>query len=326
MLEEASRAWQRPQVFQERVVTADSGPRVAPLMDKLNRITIAEVNFSQQPLSSVVSTLSAVSEEYDTTGSETKGVNIVLIDPNRQNPMVNITLRNLSLRRVLDFVTDSVGFQYEVQLDAVVLRPGGEVTNLETDFFPVSRATVIRMLGASGTSSGASKSGASDPFDSSSAGAAVGGSGGETDGIRGFLQQAGVNFDGTAGASLVFDGSELIVTHTSRNLSRIRNILNRYNNVRQVEIEAKFIDVDEGVLEEIGIDWLITGGGDIYRTNNRTLVDAFSPSVIGSNGQIVQPGAASDYDSQTIRPFCRGGPTWVRARMRSVSSPARSVT
>ena len=85
MLEEASRAWQRPQVFQERVVTTDTGPRVTPLMDKLNRITIANVNFSQQPLSTVVSTLSAVSEEYDTSGDDPKGVNIVLIDPKQEN-------------------------------------------------------------------------------------------------------------------------------------------------------------------------------------------------------------------------------------------------
>ena len=41
----------------------------------------------------------------------------------------------------------------------------------------------------------------------------------------------------------------MIVTQTTRNLERIRNILNRYNDVRQVEIEAKFIEVQEGALE-----------------------------------------------------------------------------
>ncbi len=297
MLEEASRAWQRPQVFQERVVE-NTGPKEAtPLMDKLNHITIPNVNFSGVALSSVVSTLSSISEEYDATGSEPKGVNIVLIDPNRQNPMVNITLRNLTLRRVLDFITDSVGFQYEVQLDAVVIRPGGEVTNLETDFFPISRATVIRMLGATGAAPNA-KSASNDPFAQSAGGAAAGSGGGETEGIRTFLQQAGVNFDATPGASLVYDGSELIVTHTSRSLSRIRNILNRYNNVRQVEIESKFIDVDEGVLEEAGIDWFVgqpigvgsdgaTIYGDKYQSANRTVSDAFSPSIRNNDGSIV---------------------------------------
>ncbi len=280
MLVEVTRSWQRPGVFQERQAEVETQQGPVPLLDKLNRITIPSVNFTGVELSRVVSTLSSISEEFDDTGVTPKGVNIVLIDPNRTNPAVNITLRNLTLRRVLDFITDSVGFQYEVQLDAVVVRPGGEITNLETDFFPVSRATVIRMVGA--TSSSGASAAASDPFAATAP--AAGGVAGESESIRNFLQQAGVNFEGTQGASLVYDGAAMIVTQTSRNLSRIRNILNRYNDVRQVEIEAKFMDVSQGALDELGIDWRFTGSdGDTYRTSNRRLDQAFSPSTSSSN-------------------------------------------
>ena len=35
----------------------------------------------------------------------------------------------------------------DTQADAVVVRPGGETSTLETQFFPITRATVLRMSG-----------------------------------------------------------------------------------------------------------------------------------------------------------------------------------
>lgn len=312
MLEEVSRSWQRPGVFQEREAPDDAPKGPVPLLDKLNRITIPSVNFTGVELSRVISTLSSISEEFDDTGMAPKGVNIVLIDPNRVNPAVNITLRNLTLRRVLDFITDSVGFQYEVQLDAVVVRPGGEVTNLDTEFFPVSRATVIRMVAAAGGKPDTAVAAGSDPFASQSGASAGGGARGESEHIRNFFQQAGVNFEGTAGSSLVYDGSALLVTQTSRNISRIRNILNRYNDVRQVEIEAKFLDVAEGVLDELGIDWGVQSLPSIHSDINassgyRTLAEAFSPTGTSNNGQIIGPGVPDGLSIPNTPPNFPGG-------------------
>ena len=318
MLEEVSRSWQRPGVFQERETPDETPTGPIPLLDKLNRITIPTVNFTGVELSRVIATLSTISEEFDDTGLAPRGVNIVLIDPNRVNPSVNITLRNLTLRRVLDFITDSVGFQYEVQLDAVVVRPGGEVTNLDTEFFPVSRATVIRMVAAAGGKIEASGGSASDPFATANVPGSAANARGESEHVRNFFQQAGVNFEGTQGSSLVYDGSALLVTQTSRNISRIRNILNRYNDVRQVEIEAKFLDVAEGVMEELGIDWAVTSSnGDIYNSNYRTLSDAFSPQNSSNQGKIVipastvtQPGGGTTTTPGTTLPIINQPPTF----------------
>ena len=47
----------------------------------------------------------------------------------RQAPAVSITLRNLPLKRVLDFIVDSVGYQYEVQADAVVEVPCADIAS-----------------------------------------------------------------------------------------------------------------------------------------------------------------------------------------------------
>ena len=289
LLEEVSSAWQRPGIYEER---PDIDPTIlgpAPMLQKLNQIVISNVNFTEQPLNRVVNTLSAISEEFDNTDTGARGVNLVLLDPNRTNPMVNITLRNLSLKRILDFIVDSVGFQYEIQDDAVVLRPGGERRNLNTEVFPVSRSTVIRMTGISGSTSESSFNG--DPFASSQGTSSPArGMAGDAVTIRNFLQQAGVDFTGSEGSTLAYDGSAMIVTQTTRNLERIRNILNRYNDVKQVEIEAKFLEVQEGTLEELGFDWIATdsnyntgnGRGEQYRSSIRSLSDTSSPSNVAS--------------------------------------------
>lgn len=275
MMTEVDQAWRRPAVTNAGPGQAATEAAVSPVWERLNSIVLPEVNFSGMELSRVVNTLSVISAEFDRTGAEPKGVNIVLLDPAGTNPSVSITLRNLSIKRVLDFITGSVGYQYEVQADAVVVRPGGDQSALDTQFFPVSRSTVLRMTGQPPSRAGGE----------ATAQVAV-----ESEGqsIRTFLQLAGVSFEAVPGSTLAFDGSQLIVTQTPRNLARIRNILTRYNNVRQVEIEAKFMEVQEGALEELGVQWNLankatqlnaaqaeyTTGGGI----TRSLADAFRNS------------------------------------------------
>ncbi len=288
LLQEVSNAWQRPSIYEERPGVEVEDTVTLPLTEKLNRIIIPSVNFTEVELSKVVNTLSAISEQFDGTGLGIKGVNLVLIDPERANPTVNITLRNLSLKRILDFIVDSVGFQYEVEADAVVVRPGGERTNLDTEFFPISRSTVIRMTG--GSSGVGGKGILDDPFVNDSGDRVrEQGLGNDAQTIRGFLQQAGVDFSGVDGSTLAYDGSAMIVTQTRRNLERIRNILNRYTDVKQVEIEAKFLEIQEGALEELGFDWLVDEnapgqtGDEVYRSSMRTLANAAAPANASSS-------------------------------------------
>lgn len=297
LLNEVARAWQRPGVYKEPPPDAALGDGPSPLLEKLNKIILPNVNFSGMELGRVMTTLSVVSEEFDQSGTTPKGVNIVLLDPTGANPVVNnINLRNLSLKRVLDLVTQSVGYQYEVQADAVIVRSGGEQTTLDTQFFPVSRSTVLRMTGRGGEVNGGGEAG-----NAAAGGAKVGGAAsstnveGEGQSIRNFLQLAGVSFEGTPGSTLAFDGSQLIVTQTGRNLERIRNILARYSDVRQVEIEAKFMEVQDGALEELGVNWNVSKkagyrtGASVsnYVTSNRSLNDTFKSASASSEGRIV---------------------------------------
>lgn len=281
LLEEVAKSWQRPGIFQERTREASVVEAAGPLLQKLNQIVVPEFVFSRAPLADLTNNLGEISAAYDTTGTAPKGVNFVLQDASGKNPLVSISLRGLSLKRVLDLVTQQVGYQYEVQADAVIIRPGGETTTLETQFFAVTRATVLRMTGMS-SSSGATAT--RDPYQPAGAGggeATV--SGGEAASMRAFLQQAGVSFT-VEGSSLAYDGSAIIVTQTPRNIERIRNILARYNDVRQVEIEAKFMEVQEGALEELGVSWNLSRRG-VARINPAT----GAPILDSSGRQIFDP-------------------------------------
>ena len=90
-----------------------------------------------------------------------------------------------------------------------------------------------------------------------------------------FFQNAGVNFDGVTGTSLAFDGAQLIVTQTPRNIERLRTILRNYSEVKQVEIETKFLEVSQSDLDELGFHWDAqldgTGGDWRIASNLRTL-------------------------------------------------------
>ncbi|MEN8861684.1 MAG: type II secretory pathway, component PulD [Lentimonas sp.] len=319
MMTEVDQSWERPKVFDISVKPTPGNGGTSPTARKMNEIVIPQVNFSGMELTRVIETLSELSVEYD---AEKVGVNIVpLFNPNDANPRVNISLRNLSLDRILQFVTQQVNFGYDVGDDAVTVAPtggpeGGQGTI--TEFFPISRATVIRLTGF--RDGGGSSSGPVDPFAAPSSGGSSGPSqSDEVEALQTFFQSAGVNFE-VPGSSLAFDGEQLIVTQSRRNLERMRTILRNYNEVKQVEIETKFLEVSQNDLEEVGFDWGVGDGfaafnnggfpindsfgnptGQYSRNGNtqgRTLNDAFSvnasQSDITINGAAVASNAAPD--------------------------------
>lgn len=268
MLEEVNRAWQRPQVYavkDEVEVVVDPNDN---LFKKLRAITIPKVSFSDMPLDRVINTLSELSVQYDNTTEieAEKGVNMIVMDPTKINPSVTITLRNFSMEKILEFVTKSVNFQYNVENDAVVVRGGGTETTLDTAFYPLPRATVIRMIGVPNEESGGG--GGGSPFGGDPFGGGGGGGGGsaevdEGEQIKSFLERAGVPFSSIPGASLAYDGTQIIVTQSARHHERILTILRKYDETKQVEIEAKFLEVQQGTLEELGFDWMISNNNGL---------------------------------------------------------------
>lgn len=280
MLAEVAGAWRRPPGIGLAPTLVAGADPLAAMERRLDAVVLPEVTFAGAGLASALEMLSALVAERDPGA----GFNIVLLDPSGANPAVQLAVRGMTVRRVLDFITAGIGYAYEVHADAVVVRPGGERLALETAVLPLSGAIAARMAGA-----GAAKRGNGDA--AKDVGEARGS---DSAALRAFLQEAGVRFDGVEGSSLVFDGSALLVTQTPRNLARIRTILARYVAVRQVEIEAKFLEVEDGALDELGVNWAVTRRRDPvtglprekYLTGNRSVADAFSGSSGGSAIQI----------------------------------------
>ncbi|MEO0510024.1 MAG: type II secretory pathway, component PulD [Verrucomicrobiota bacterium] len=288
MLTEVEQAWERPKVFDISVGNTEVVDEGGRIQDKLNAIVIPQVNFSGMELTRVIETLSELSLVYD---PEQQGVNIIpLFNPNDNNPRVNISLRNLNLDRILQFVTQQVNFAYDVGGDAVTIQPSdrldGNASSI-TEFFPISRATVIRLTGF--RDGGGASAGPIDPFAAPVATSSGPSQNEETEALQNFFQSAGVNFE-LPGTSLAFDGEQLIVTQTRRNLERLRTILRNYNEVKQVEIEAKFLEVAQNDLDEVGFDWSINQNGEtVAQFSPRSLSDAFDVDSAISSINVTRP-------------------------------------
>lgn len=295
LLELLDESWKLPEVY-NRESTGPTTVAVDPVLQKLKEITVPEINIKDLPLNRALDQLVIVSQAYD---KESKGVNIVPIDPEKRNPSVNITLRNVSLDRALEFVVKQVNFTYTVNDGIIEVRPDSGSSDLETDFFPLPDAAVTKMTGISSTSA-SSQQGGGSPF-SAGAGAGPADSGGASPrevAIRNFFTRSGVSFE-VQGATLAWDGAMLTATQTRRNLDRIRNILRRYSDTKQVHIEAKFIEVSEQTLNELSANWQLSqtiGGAEIIRarTGLRGVNEAFGEAAISNPGQILRTSAVVD--------------------------------
>lgn len=258
LLREVNQGWKRPKPEKRggKDITSEA---YDAMREHLKSIFIPRIEFRDTPLSEVVRTLSKLSEDYSTSG---EGINFVLIDPEGLDPPVNITLQRLSMLRILDFIVESVGFGYDIESDAVIIRRWiGPGLHLETSFFPMSRATLIRLTGM--TSLNESQSEIPDPFYEEEAGAGKEHKRRNAERtLQRFFEKAGVPFEGIEGATLALTDDQLIVTQTTRNLDLVRKILRRYREIKQVEIEARFIEVQARNLEELGIEWNVSSGGE----------------------------------------------------------------
>jgi autotransporter-associated beta strand protein len=148
--------------------------------------------------------------------------------------------------------------------------PNGYVTQT----IGVNRPTVQRMTNGAQLLS-------DDPFATTSVQPGAN-AGAEAAKIQNFLQNSGVSFG--PGSGVTFDGSALVVNQTPENVAKIREILGRYNEVKQVSIETKFLDVTQGNLHESAINWNASSNPTVSPTN-RTMHSTTASLFEGENRQ-----------------------------------------
>jgi len=294
MLKDVTENWTLPRVYAQVDKGPSTGTSEAPEITKMKKIIIPRVNIDEPvPLDQVAATLKQLSEEYDPDG---KGVNIIVYAPSGGGAMPKVSLpnlTNLSLDKLLTIACNQArptAYSFGVEDTVVSLREGGGGAGggggeFETRDFALSEGTKTRFLGITGggDSSGAS---ASDPFNSTGGGSSTPPAAGSAPAAAApaadassaepsasdiedrlqslFIRAAGADFP--SGAKLAYVAGKIYVTNTPKNLDLIDHFLKKYSEVKQVEVEARFLDVTQGDLQEAGAQWNLSKGNTQFGT------------------------------------------------------------
>jgi general secretion pathway protein D len=255
LLKSVQDTWQTPKISLENVKAERDQETSSAIFQRLNRIIIPKISLSNTPLTQAVNTLATLVEQCDSDANDQQksGINmVVMLTQNAVEPTITLNLKNMSLDKILNFIAKASSYQFDIEDEVIVFRKteGGILENLDTKFFKISRSAIIRMTGLSGNTSNSG-----DDKDKKKESPGTNSTAEEERLIKEFLQKAGVNFSSTPGSNLAFDGSQLIVTQTLRNIKRVQEILAKYEQIKQVEIETKFIEIAQGKLDELQLGW-----------------------------------------------------------------------
>jgi general secretion pathway protein D len=288
LLELLDETWKLPEVFNRENIKVDSANGNDPVIEKMKSIQLPEgFVVRDQPLDRALILLQTQAATYD---KDQKGVNIVLIDTANKNPTVSLQLRGVSVYQALDYTCKRVGFSFTVGSGGIVeVREDTGDSLLETEIYPLSTAAVLKMTGlsAGGAGGAAAGGGAASPFGGAAAGGAGAGDGQRPEevAIKNFLTRSGVAFE--LPSTLSYDGTNLIVYQSRKNLDRVKNIIRRYSDIKQVHIEAKFMEVEQKILNELGVNWSLTptvgGNGNVNASTNLRSIN----SVFATNNSTV---------------------------------------
>lgn len=318
LLELLDETWKLPEVFNRESIKEGSVSTTDPVIEKLRSITLPELTIREMTLDRAIQQLNNAGQTYD---KDQKGVNMVVMDPERKNPLIpNTSLRNLTLEKALEIITKQANFTFTISQGIVEIRPDSGSNDLETEFFSLNSGAEMKMTGmsAGGAAAGAAPAAGASPFGGAAgAGASAGGDGSpRNEALKSFLVRSGVQFEGVTGAQLNYDGTNLIVTQNRKNLDRVRNILRRYSDIKQVHIEAKFIEVAQNTLNELSTNFRLstltpnisttTGLPDgtftntvRAQTNLRSLNSTFGSTSSARQGSIFDNGSLSGTANST---------------------------
>ena len=230
---------------------------------RLNSITIPSLDFRDANIKDVVLFLTETCRRQDPSK---QGVNILLLGMEdsmaaSQNN-ITISIRDMSLLEALQYIVEMASLKFDVQPKAVAIMP---VNYVPPETLKLVSYDVIPEVGAEleSMAGGDSGGGVDDLFgDSSSSSSTVG----PAD-VAGFFSIV----DWPEGSSAIYQPNfhKLFVKNTKKNLKAVEDILADLEDEaikkrsQQVEIEAKFVEYNEGALEELGFNWTLYDTGEV---------------------------------------------------------------
>ena len=260
------------------------------ILSKMEAIRIPEIDFRQANIHDVVNFLQEASVEYDPSDDPNapKGVNIILNlqaigetdasapaaeadpfgfgaaepvgggGPGGDVPLVTFNARYISLLEALRIVTRVTRLEYRVDGSVVMIVPFGTVRGeiihrmynvLPTFLDEIDKFnTDLEITGGGG--------GRASDFITMGGGAAISSDRADP---KQFFQSLGVPWPHGTSIKYVSAIGTLVVANTAENLAIFEDILAKINIVpNQIEIEARFVEVNQDDLDALGFEWLLT--------------------------------------------------------------------
>lgn len=311
----------------------------ARISHKLNTIVIPRIEFRDASVREAIEFVREQAELHDPANEGRKGVDIVLRliplghsveaaapsagaspsetngpavsvnvghSPSTTDPRITLTLNEIPLAEALRYIANQAGLKVKVEPYAISMIP---ISEQSSDLFTKEYRVPPGFISGSLTPHA---SALSEPMNSKG-----GGTGKDTqettggrllvtrEGAKEFLEQQGVMFVVHGSSANFFpQTSRLIVRNTADNLELVDAIVEQANVSvpKQVEIEAKFVEITQNNLKELGFDWLL------------------GPFNLNTKGSIALNGGTSGtgaYVNQADYPFPINGLSPVTAGNRS---------
>ena len=227
------------------------------LIESMKSIRIEKCEFVNEEISVVLSFLA-----FKTREESGKSVNFVpygMSDLIGGQSLINIELTDPSIFEALTFITEMNNWKFEVRSNAVIVMP---IDYVAAEDLKVVTYPILPEVGAEleMTSSDSSPDDLFGDFSSNE------NSGGPID-----VQNHFAIVDWPEGSRILYhpSHSRLQVKNTAKNIKTLEVILNDMKEdaiqkrTRQVQIETKFVEYNEGALEELGYDWTLYDSGSI---------------------------------------------------------------
>jgi general secretion pathway protein D len=317
MLADVDKAWGLPlRKFTDGPTSIVEQPQMdsrgsQAINNKLDTIIIPRIDFTDSSIKEALDFIKKRASDLDEGDSDNKGINIVLkLPPDSPDAAYPITLSlsDVPLREALRYVTEAANLKIKIETHAVVVVPATENTDvLITKEYKVPPGFITATPGSAPPQVSGLAAGSQSVIAARSI-------------AKDFLETQGVEFPEGASANYISLTSRLIVKNTQANLELIDALVDTSVATRptQVEIEAKFLEVSQNNLNELGFDWLLgqfalAGGSGVYGSGGTI---GLGRSINNNGYPLINPGTslpvgANSGTSGPITAGNRGGTTGI---------------
>ncbi|NQZ58191.1 MAG: hypothetical protein HRT88_12095, partial [Lentisphaeraceae bacterium] len=165
---------------------------------------------------------------------------------------------NMPIGEIIRYICLSSGVKYKIEEHAVVIAdPRVAIDEVVTRFYPVS-SNVFASIAETGATGGDDDLGGLDEGDS------------EAVSVKNYLEGTGVKFAAGAKVKYLEGISRLIFTNNITEHRRLQKILDQLQvDAAQIIVEAKFVEVQQANLDELGFQWTLEGHSSLAELGER---------------------------------------------------------